>query len=1018
MPEQGWKRLVADAPWFREPGSYPIQAYSEFMPPPRLGRKPYGGDDPVLFDPADPWGWHVTEYEESLELQPGLAILARELLHTLRHLGRCDPAHGIAKGKLRGNLYWPESLQESGAPPQERYVLLMPLALSRTQDDKGHVRWTIFGASERGPGRAFWRGFFAAPRRELARDWSLDFVRRLLAAAYGESMAGLADLRRAGFRVFSSPAGALLPGWDEGPLPSWTEPYRWQPGQSLRGVRYLLTFCPLDLLPAAVRRAYLGGDLHLLPFPGSLALFGAPPYLQLQRELPMAVQIPLLHSLHRHEAPWGIRIPQAGWLHEAKPGGPPPHEDYGPLRGTFRRTHRWQHIHRHEDALSVVGTEDKLAHVLFSTAPDDVGLYGKPMGRNCQIWTHDFHLLLDGPRASPEDLDRAAERLKEGGLFGYRMLYPAMRVGRHEVYWHRPLVAYCEPASGEPALLPDAPLGSLAAYPTDRPRLDRPVELWPRLLDRPAHQAAVRLFKANHEHHYRQTMFNVRKLLDAWELLGRRPLSRSFARQLLTLPKEESLEDWLGALPGRASDPSAAESLVGELRRLIEPAEERQSETTFAPQKGTVPFSPTMLSAWCPENRDSPQRENRDSPQRENRDSPQRENRDSPQQSLTFDRTARRSFETKYWKTIAGLATGRYVNKDNADCVKDPATQSRLSHHHRDLEALGDYLLNYYRRTAATGGMADRAMVGEMPFQWRTDFRFDWAGGWRRNQEDAAYERDLVMVIPGRNRREAVIMADHYDTAYMEDVYGYPHASGGPRLAAAGADDNHSATAALMLAAPLFLRLARAGRLQCDVWLVHLTGEEFPADCMGARRLCQHLIEGDLRIRLADGRWRSLARSRVRGLYVLDMVAHNNDHDRDVFQICPGFGRQSLWLAEQAHAANAIWNASTAAWNRRSGRHGQGQRVAEGVAVPPAALHPRLHGEIRPAYNPRSALYNTDGQIFSDAGVPVVLFMENYDINRKGYHDSHDTMANIDLDYGAAVAAIAIEAVARAATEK
>lgn len=44
--------------------------------------------------------------------------------------------------------------------------------------------------------------------------------------------------------------------------------------------------------------------------------------------------------------------------------------------------------------------------------------------------------------------------------------------------------------------------------------------------------------------------------------------------------------------------------------------------------------------------------------------------------------------------------------------------------------------------------------------------------------------------------------------------------------------------------------------------------------------------------------------------------------------------------------------------------------------------------------------------------------MENYDINRKGYHDTRDTMANIDLAYGAAVVAIAIEAVARAASEK
>jgi hypothetical protein len=41
--------------------------------------------------------------------------------------------------------------------------------------------------------------------------------------------------------------------------------------------------------------------------------------------------------------------------------------------------------------------------------------------------------------------------------------------------------------------------------------------------------------------------------------------------------------------------------------------------------------------------------------------------------------------------------------------------------------------------------------------------------------------------------------------------------------------------------------------------------------------------------------------------------------------------------------------------------------------------------------------------------------MEDYDIERSGYHDSHDTMADIDLDYGAALAAIAIETVARTA---
>jgi hypothetical protein len=41
--------------------------------------------------------------------------------------------------------------------------------------------------------------------------------------------------------------------------------------------------------------------------------------------------------------------------------------------------------------------------------------------------------------------------------------------------------------------------------------------------------------------------------------------------------------------------------------------------------------------------------------------------------------------------------------------------------------------------------------------------------------------------------------------------------------------------------------------------------------------------------------------------------------------------------------------------------------------------------------------------------------MEDYDIDRTGYHDSRDTIAGIDLDFGAALAAIAIETVAQVA---
>src|SRR5439155_17858294 len=356
-------------------------------------------------------------------------------------------------------------------------------------------------------------------------------------------------------------------------------------------------------------------------------------------------------------------------------------------------------------------------------------------------------------------------------------------------------------------------------------------------------------------------------------------------------------------------------------------------------------------------------------------------------------------------------------NKSNADCVRDEPTHAALPHQHRDLDALGDHVLRHYQRTVAAAGMTGKALVGELPFIWRTDFDFSWMGGWLHNREGKSYERNLILVIPGRDRRRAVIMADHYDTAYMEDTYTKEYGGSGARVSAAGADDNHSATAALMLAAPIFLRLSKARQLACDVWLINLTGEEFPSDCLGARHLCQSLVEGTLKMRLFGGGEHDLSQTRVQGVYVLDMVAHNKDNDRDIFQIAPGTGRASLWLAEQAHLANQAWNAGTLAWNKKKSRRGlgRGKRSPDGSKIPAPAAHLALTGEVRLPMDPRSTLYNTDGQIFSDAGVPVVLFMENYDINRAGYHDTHDTMENIDLDYGAALTAIAIESVARAA---
>ncbi len=318
-----------------------------------------------------------------------------------------------------------------------------------------------------------------------------------------------------------------------------------------------------------------------------------------------------------------------------------------------------------------------------------------------------------------EEIHQAEAAVTEGGLFGYRFHFPAMRVGRFEVYWHRLAVAYLSHRTGEVELLPDAPLGYMTAYAQNAGARDETIELWPRLLRRQAYLSALNNFSTIHDHYSRQTALNILSLLDTWQSMGQQPLPRSFARALLRIPEEETLESWLASLPNRASR-------AGEGNRIQEIA-----KTKLEPQEKAQPLP----------------------------------------EAITFGQTAMRPFEEAYWNDILTLSEGDYRNKDNADCIQDAVTLSELSHPQRDLDQLGDYLLSRHRTAIANTGMQGKAMCGELPFHWRTDFDFPLFGGWKSNQDGQLYERDLLVVIPGKDRRQAVVLADHYDTAYMEDLY-------------------------------------------------------------------------------------------------------------------------------------------------------------------------------------------------------------------------------------------------------
>src|SRR5215471_5405155 len=770
MGRTGWRELVKSWNWTRGEGHYPIAAYSEFMPAPWVGEKPYGTrplEQP--FSDKEPATWRISSRETAHELAPGFASIGRQIIETLLALATGTGAHKLGHAHLVDNPYWPRAIHESPAALQdERYLFLSPLALSKTQDDKGRVRWTLFGGSDQGPAKGFWQSFFNGSG-ELPAERAFDILRKLLSETYGS--ASLDDLKAAGLRILPSGSLPNLPASDDGPLPKWTRTFMLSNGAIDKGARYLLTFQPFEMLSEPIRRAYLSGTLKLLPFPGSLVFWGSPLYRKLAATLPLAAQIPLLSVVSHHDSPTCIRVPQSGWLHVPRPEKPTHDEALGAHKPTVRRSHRWERVHR--DAEIQPQHEDHVQTALFSATAKDVDLYGKPMARNAQVWSSDFTALLHGPTAKHDDILNAERALEHGGSFGYRFFYPPMQIGQNAVFWHRPLAAFRDHGSGQPKIIDCGLSGVIAAAD-----------------------------------------------------------SQSFA--------PNGAARWWPVTAQEAAPPEA--------------------ETVRAPA-ATKRVSP-----------------------------------------LTFNKTATREFEVKYWKQIATLAEGRYLNKNNADCVRDDATEARRTYPERDLELLGDYLLKYYRALAVKMGMAKRIGIGEQPFQWKTDFDFPWMGGWADNQSGKKHERNLVVVIPGARRDEAVVMADHYDTAYMEDVYGYgDNAHGdGSRLAASGADDNHSATSALMLAAPIFLDLSKKKLLKRDIWLVHLTGEEFPSDCLGARHLAENLVERTLKIRTMGGKALDLGAARVRGLYVLDMIAHNNDHHRDIFQIAPGNDAESLWLADQA----------------------------------------------------------------------------------------------------------------------
>jgi hypothetical protein len=90
---EGWRKLTAGHPWYNCEGCFPLPAYSEFMPSPKLGISPLGKVDNRLFVEDDPYGWRITEIEEEYALKPGIEHAGQQIMNNLIKLGKGLPEH-------------------------------------------------------------------------------------------------------------------------------------------------------------------------------------------------------------------------------------------------------------------------------------------------------------------------------------------------------------------------------------------------------------------------------------------------------------------------------------------------------------------------------------------------------------------------------------------------------------------------------------------------------------------------------------------------------------------------------------------------------------------------------------------------------------------------------------------------------------------------------------------------------------------------------------------------------------
>ena len=146
-----------------------------------------------------------------------------------------------------------------------------------------------------------------------------------------------------------------------------------------------------------------------------------------------------------------------------------------------------------------------------------------------------------------------------------------MQAGDYDVFWQRPVTAFWDPKAKEGRVLEDAPAGYFTAYRSEKSDLARPVELWPEFQHRPEYLALAEGYRRAYAHENHQFALNAHKLIEVCESLGQEALPPAFARQILHIPKEQTLQQWLDEAVKWDGRRGYGSLLEDTLRRVVAP---------------------------------------------------------------------------------------------------------------------------------------------------------------------------------------------------------------------------------------------------------------------------------------------------------------------------------------------------------------------------------------------------------------------------------------------------------------